>query len=101
MSNVLQHRAAASPSGSTRCGMRTTSQLLLAADAIRPRTLQREIGMSDLGSCRRRVGYKLAGTDPVNAVGSVQAVIGSSIHDTLARILADVAEPGDLVEHEV
>lgn len=80
--------------------MTTTSALLLLADQQRPRTLQREIGMSDLGSCRRRTGYKLASTEPVNPVGSVQAVMGSAIHDMVAGILAKIAKPGDLVEHE-
>lgn len=81
--------------------MTTTSALLLLADQQRPRTKQRGIGMSDLGSCRRRVGYKLADVDPVNPVGSVQAVMGSAIHDMVASILNAVAKPGDLVEHEV
>lgn len=81
--------------------MTTTAALLLLADRSRPRSQQREIGMSDLGSCRRRVGYKLAGTKPVNEVGSVQAVMGSAIHDMIADVLAQVAKPGDLVEHEV
>jgi hypothetical protein len=57
--------------------------------------------MSDLGSCRKRTGYKLAGTLPVNPVGSVQAVMGSAIHDMVASILNSIAEPGDLVEYEV
>jgi hypothetical protein len=71
------------------------------ADKRRPRSKQREIGMSDLGSCRRRVGYKLAGTEPVNSCGSVQAVMGSAIHDMVADVLKDTKGPGDLVEHEV
>jgi len=81
--------------------MTTTSALLLLADQQRPRTLQQGIGMSDLGSCRKRTGYKLAGTVPVNPVGSVQAVMGSAIHDMVASILNSIAKPGDLVEHEV
>lgn len=81
--------------------MTTTSGLLLLADQQRPRTQQRGIGMSDLGSCRKRTGYKLAGTDPVNPVGSVQAVMGSAIHDMVASILNAIAKPGDLVEHAV
>lgn len=81
--------------------MTTTSALLLLADQQRPRTQQREIGMSDLGSCRKRTGFKLAGTEPVNPVGSVQAVIGSAVHDMVAGIMRLVAKPGDLVEHEV
>lgn len=81
--------------------MTTTSELLMTADLRRPRSKQREIGMSDLGSCRRRVGYKLAGTEPVNASGNVQAVMGSAIHDMVASVLKDTKAPGDLVEHEV
>jgi hypothetical protein len=81
--------------------MRTTSELLLIADQHRPRTRQKEIGVSDLGSCRRRVGYKLAGAEPVNPSGNIQAVIGSAVHDMVAQIMEKVAEPGDLVEHEV
>lgn len=81
--------------------MTTTSALLLLADQQRPRTQQREIGMSDLGSCRKRTGFKLAGFDPVNPVGSVQAVMGSAIHDMVASILNAIAKPGDLVEHEI
>lgn len=81
--------------------MTSTAALLLAADRERPRSLQRGIGISDLGSCRRRTGYKLAGTAPVNTTGSVQAVIGSAVHDAVARALTDRAEPGDLVEQEV
>jgi len=79
----------------------TTSELLLQADRLRPRSQQREIGMSDLGSCRRRTGYKMAGVQPVNEVGSVQAVMGSAIHDMVADVLRSIAKPGDLVEHEV
>jgi len=79
----------------------TTAELLLIADQRRPRSRQREIGMSDLGSCRRRVGYKLAGTEPVNPSGSVQAVMGSAIHDMVADVLKDTKGPHDLVEHEV
>ena len=81
--------------------MTTTAELLLAADRRRPRSQQREIGMSDLGSCRRRVGYKLAGTDPVNQCGSVQAVMGSAIHDMVADVLQETKGPDDLVEYEV
>lgn len=81
--------------------MKTTSELLLMADQRRPRTQQREIGFSDLGSCRKRTGYKLAGVEPVNPLGNIQAVIGSAVHDMVAAIMREVAEPGDLVEHEV
>lgn len=82
--------------------MTSTSELLLLADRQRPRSQQREIGVSDLGSCRRRTGYKLAGIAPVNEHGSIQAVIGSAVHDMIAKVLQDgAAEEGDLVEEEV
>lgn len=81
--------------------MPSTAQLLLLADRARPRTQQVEIGPSDLGSCRRRVGYKMAGTKPVNLVGSVTAMIGTAVHDAVASIMPTVAQPGDLVEHRV
>lgn len=79
----------------------STSELLLEADKRRPRSQQREFGMSELGGCRRRAGYRLAGADPTDASGSVQAVMGTAIHETIANVLRDVAGPGDLVEHEV
>lgn len=80
---------------------RTTADLLLAWDHTRPRSQQREFGMSELGGCRRRAGYRLAGTEPTNPGASVQAVMGTAIHDAVARVLGALADPGDLVEHEV
>jgi hypothetical protein len=79
----------------------STSELLLAWDQRRPRSQQRRFGMSELGGCRRRAGYRLAGTEPTDAGGSVQAVMGTAIHDAIAAVLAETAEPGDLVEQEV
>lgn len=79
----------------------TTSELLLERDRRRPGSLQREFGMSELGGCRRRAGYRLAGTEPTNSSGSVQAVMGTAIHAAIAEVLADVAAPDDLVEHPV
>lgn len=76
-------------------------KLLLAYDQGRERTQQREIGMSAVGGCRRRAGYQLAGTEPTNDGGSVQAVIGTAMHAVLAEHVLKDAEPGDLVESEV
>lgn len=70
--------------------MSSTSELLLEWDRRRPRSQQRTIGASDLGTCRRKVGYKLAETEPVNAVSSVQAVIGSAVHGVLGEILVEL-----------
>ena len=79
----------------------TTSELLLEADRRRPRSQQRRIGMSELGGCRKRAGYRLAGTEHTDTSGSVQAVMGTAIHDAIASVLALTKAPGDLVEHEV
>jgi CRISPR/Cas system-associated exonuclease Cas4 (RecB family) len=81
--------------------MSTTTELLLQWDAERPRTKQTRFGMSELGGCERRAGYRLAGTERTNAGGSVQAILGTAIHAVVADVLAQNAEPGDLVEEEV
>lgn len=81
--------------------MKTTAELLLLADQQRPRTQQVQIGFSDLGGCRKRAGYKLALTPHVNTAGSIQAAIGTGVHDLVAKVLAEQVEDGDLVEHQV
>lgn len=79
----------------------STSELLLAWDRTRPRSQQREIGWSEIGGCRRRAGYRLAGYEPTNPGSSVQAVLGTAIHDAIAAILAQNLGPDDLAEHPV
>ena len=81
--------------------MTSTSELLLRWDQQRARSKQLELGISGLGGCRRRAGYQLAGTAPTNPGGSVQAAMGSAIHEVVAGAMKDVAEPGDLIEHRV
>lgn len=81
--------------------MTSTSSLLLLADQFRERSQQKEIGMSEIGGCRRKTGYKLAGVERVNPVGSVQAVIGTAIHNAVADATRRLDRPGDLVEEEV
>ena len=84
----------------------TTGDLLLTWDRRRPRTLQKEFGMSELGGCRRRAGYRLAQVEPTDAGGSVQAVMGTMLHAAVADVLhqmqADGLIPADaLIEHAV
>lgn len=84
----------------------TTAQLLLAWDQRRARSRQTEIGMSEIGGCRRRVGYRLAGAEPTNSSGSVQAVMGTAIHSAVENVYREMQAAGilpadDLVEHEV
>jgi CRISPR/Cas system-associated exonuclease Cas4 (RecB family) len=81
--------------------MTSTSALLLEWDKTRPRSLQRQFGMSELGGCERRAGYRLAGTEPTNASSSVQAVMGTAIHTAVAEVLGHAAARDDLVEEEV
>lgn len=84
----------------------STAQLLLRWDQERPRSKQLEFGMSELGECRRRAGYRLAGVTPSNPGGSVQAVMGTAVHDAVASIYHQMQAMGlipaeDLIEHEV
>jgi hypothetical protein len=84
----------------------TTASLLLEWDRRRPRSQQAEFGMSELGDCRRRAGYRLAGVQPTNAGGSLQAVMGTVVHEAVATVLRDLQAQGlipadALIEHEV
>ncbi|MGH3377919.1 MAG: hypothetical protein ACRDP6_24615 [Actinoallomurus sp.] len=84
----------------------TTASLLLEWDRLRPRSQQAEMGWSELGDCRRRAGYRLAGVQPTNQGGSVQAVMGTVVHEAVATVLRDLQAqsliPADaLIEHEV
>jgi CRISPR/Cas system-associated exonuclease Cas4 (RecB family) len=85
---------------------RTTAALLLEWDRRRPRSQQTQFGMSELGDCRRRAGYRLAGVAPTNQGGSVQAVMGTVIHEAVATVLRDLQAQGlisadALIEREV
>jgi hypothetical protein len=64
----------------------TTTELLLAWDAQRPRSQQVEMGMSKLGSCRRQAGYHLQGVpqDGGYEASGIQNVLGTAIHETAA-----------------
>src|SRR5438128_256655 len=65
----------------------TTTELLLAWDAQRPRSQQAEMGMSKLGSCRRQAGYHLGGYphDEGYVGNKIQAVIGTAIPQVAAE----------------
>lgn len=84
----------------------TTAQLLLEWDSRRARSNQAEIGMSEVGGCQRRAGYRLAGTPPTNRGSSVQAVMGTAIHAAVEQVFHEMQDVGlipadDLVEFEV
>jgi hypothetical protein len=72
----------------------STAELLLRADWQRPRTRQTSLGMSDLGGCRRRAGYQVHGYPPEKPSGSVQAVIGTAVHDAVDAALVKMRDEG-------
>ena len=72
----------------------STAELLLKADWERPRSQQKGLGMSDLGGCRRQAGFKLAGQPPEKPSGSVQAVIGTAVHDKVDEALVAMRDAG-------
>jgi hypothetical protein len=60
-----------------------------AYSASRPRSLQRRIGPSEVGSpCTRRLGYKLAGVKPVNTGGGDPwaSFVGTATHAELEAV---------------
>ena len=49
-------------------------------DARRPRSLQREIGASQLGGCRRQVWYQIDGAPEINETEGLAALLGTGFH---------------------
>jgi len=78
----------------TSTSIPSTAELLLRADWERPRSKQGGLGMSDLGGCRRKAGYKLGGYPPEKPSGSVQAVIGTAVHDVADAALRMMRDQG-------
>jgi hypothetical protein len=72
----------------------STAELLLKADQERPRTQQKSLGMSDLGGCRRKAGYTIHGYPHEQPSGSVQAVIGTAVHDAVTSALRKMRAEG-------
>jgi hypothetical protein len=60
--------------------------MLLAWDQQRARSLQLEIGWSEVGGCRRRAGYRLAGQVPDNPSSSITAVMGTAVDEATNMI---------------
>jgi hypothetical protein len=55
-----------------------------------PRSNQRRIGPSEIGvPCDRRIGYKLAGVDPVQDRGAAwKPYVGTSLHEQVGNVMA-------------
>jgi hypothetical protein len=66
--------------------------------ASRPRSLQRAIGPSELGTaCARKLGYGLAEVEKVSDTGGWRPAVGTAVHEYLAEVLANYnTASGDL-----
>jgi len=59
----------------------------------RPRSTQVQIGPSELGSCRRKVWYKLHNQPETNENElKLAAIMGTAIHDTIEKALSNNKE---------
>lgn len=66
-------------------------------EANRPRSLQRAIGPSEVGTaCSRRLAYRLLGVDPVNTTSDPwAAIVGTSVHAWLDQAFRNDNEQHD------
>lgn len=65
----------------------TATELLRSWDAARPRSRQKEMGISSLGGCRRKAGYHLQNYAPdpgFSGDGGMEAIIGTAVHNAVA-----------------
>ncbi len=78
----------------------TATEMLEAWDALRPRSLQDELGMSNLGGCRRAAGYRVRGHPEQPSVpGSrMSAIIGTAVHAAFAEAARTALGDDALIE---
>jgi hypothetical protein len=65
-------------------------------EARSSRSRQKELGASEIGQCRRRTAYRLAGTAETNGSTGLQATLGAWIHKGALAVLRK--EYGALIE---
>lgn len=65
---------------------------LVAYDATRERSLQKEIGVSQIGGCRRSVYFHLNGEPKVNNTLRLPALMGTAIHKMIEEAIIDEAK---------
>lgn len=67
------------------------TEIIRWADKNSPRSLQTDLGPSELGSpCDRRLGYRMAGVDSVNRqFDPWAAIVGTAIHSWLEKAIKD------------
>jgi Domain of unknown function DUF83 len=84
----------------------TFLKVIIGADDERPRSQQTEIGVSQLGGCRRQVWLQLQGTPKTNTTLRLASWMGTAIHDSIERSFKRAIEKGDvsanvLIEHRI
>jgi CRISPR/Cas system-associated exonuclease Cas4 (RecB family) len=65
---------------------------LVAYDATRERSLQKEIGVSQIGGCRRSVYFYLNGEPKVNNTLRLPALMGTAIHKMIEEAIINEAK---------
>lgn len=65
------------------------------------RSLQKSIGPSEIGGCRRRAWHRLQGDEPVNQTLGMAAFMGTAIHEKIERRLRELDSDRFAVEIEV
>lgn len=65
------------------------------------RSLQRDIGPSEIGGCRRRAWHRIQNDPPINDTLGMAAFMGTAIHEKIERRLRDLNDDRYMVEVEV
>ena len=79
-------------------------EVLHAKDAGRSRSVQTQVGPSEIGGCRRKVWYRLNGQSATNfSELKLAAIMGTAIHASIEEAIAEVDPKGEKywVETEV
>jgi hypothetical protein len=78
---------------------KTLIDALVAQDNQRERSLQKAVGVSSLGGCRRSVWHTLQGDVGTNPTDNLAAIMGTAIHNAIES--AFQGSPDVLLEHRV
>lgn len=83
MTTVLPAR----PTGEEIKAAPSLSAAMHDLDRRRARSRQKKVGASEIGECRRRTAYTIAGTAKTNPPTGLQAALGTAIHKDVLRAL--------------
>lgn len=68
--------------------------------AMRPRSLQADLGVSSVGHCSSEAMYRIRGVEPTDAPAGRQALMGTAIHEMVAAARKEF-NPALLIETEL